>query len=859
MGVVLLADRGPRVAAATRTALFAGSKVGGRSPHARQVEALARRENEPADRREAFFISGKHGVGAHLELLAKFGVSAGPRPCPFPAHQRGLIGSDVRRTVPSVPAIVCLNGTHGVGKTTTAALAAASSRTRWSSTPRRFRRDPHGHSGLPATTTSSTGTCGARRGRHRAPRAGVHRRQRLHAHDRAGRGVLARSRGRGARHPVRHLPHVERHARAHSRASTPPSPFRLQCMSRRLAGGRAELFHAEAEVVDTTHLTPAQVARQVVDTLPDGVRPLRRRRAPPPDRARTTPAPVPRDAPTCTARPGPASSGSTSSSSRLVACSTCAAASVRVSSPQGVYFPSAPTKLDVQYLAGGRRHPGALPDRPTTLERYPAAFERCPRDLQWTPTGARVLPGAGPGSPGLRADGTHRVPERPDRARRGRTQLCRQVVAWAANLGTSAAPPVARPGDDVTSDQIRIDPTLFPYTDSLTPRQVAPHAERFRRARAWRAHPRPAARYSRLRADRAARSSTIGAGHHRVWLFERHARAGYDEVVEGERGQKTSSTTTQMARDRTIASAPTSTNPRATKSALAALHEVGDVHFDDFDVTTMPARFGWRPATCSRCRRAPRRATRSSRCSVRRQQERDEGHGDLPYPPERLEDARRRKHQPSRDRDRPPLTPPPCTRPDAACDGCPAPNPHWDGYRRDGACPRRSSTSATVVTIAAAHRRFVLDATTADFQATVNGGDGDLAAFLLSRVLGDRPGRRRAFLVGVTGRGSSPACACADRRAARCGPCLQGVGALSRLGRLHHPGRRSRARIWPRDGAVVRARWHRGGLHLLPGGWTSRSRRGGGLGINLPLAAVVAVSRAARGPETLDPGEGAAA
>lgn len=48
-----------------------------------------------------------------------------------------------------------------------------------------------------------------------------------------------------------------------------PSPFRLQYVDAYAEAARTWL-HAEAEVVDTTHLTPAQVARQVVDTLADG-------------------------------------------------------------------------------------------------------------------------------------------------------------------------------------------------------------------------------------------------------------------------------------------------------------------------------------------------------------------------------------------------------------------------------------------------------------------------------------------------------------------------------------------------------------------------------------------------------------
>ena len=59
-----------------------------------------------------------------------------------------------------------------------------------------------------------------------------------------------------------------------------------------------------------------------------------------------------------------------------------------------------------------------------------------------------------------------------------------------------------------------------------------------------------------------------------------------------ERGQKIFVDYNQMARDRTIASAYSiRTNPRATVSAPLRWDEVADVHPNDFDVTTMPARF----------------------------------------------------------------------------------------------------------------------------------------------------------------------------------------------------------------------------------------------------------------------------
>jgi DNA primase len=103
-----------------------------------------------------------------------------------------------------------------------------------------------------------------------------------------------------------------------------------------------------------------------------------------------------------------------------------------------------------------------------------------------------------------------------------------------------------------------------------------------------------------------------------------------------ERGAKIFVDYNQMARDRTIASAySVRSNPRATVSAPLAWDEVADVHPDDFDVTTMPARFAqvgdlFAPLVAH----APGRFSIESLLELAARHEHDEGHGDLPYPPE---------------------------------------------------------------------------------------------------------------------------------------------------------------------------------------------------------------------------------
>ena len=111
-----------------------------------------------------------------------------------------------------------------------------------------------------------------------------------------------------------------------------------------------------------------------------------------------------------------------------------------------------------------------------------------------------------------------------------------------------------------------------------------------------------------------------------------------------------------MARDRTIASAYSiRTNPRATVSAPLRWDEVADVHPNDFDVTTMPARFAevgdlFAPLVAHA---APRYSIESL-LELADRQEADEGEGDLPYPPEYPKmPGEPKRVQPSKDRDRP--------------------------------------------------------------------------------------------------------------------------------------------------------------------------------------------------------------
>ncbi|MCL3861402.1 non-homologous end-joining DNA ligase [Actinotalea sp. K2] len=314
---------------------------------------------------------------------------------------------------------------------------------------------------------------------------------------------------------------------------------------------------------------------------------------------------------------------------------------VRVTSPDRVVFPERGlTKLDVvqYFLAVGDGILGALRDRPTTLERWPkGVFE-----------GARLA---------TRTDSSgdafyqKRVPQgAPDYVRTarisfpsGRTadEVCPTelaVVAWAANLGTLTFHPWPVRSADVDSpDELRIDLDPQPGTDYDDAARVAPEVRALLHELGMEAWPKTSGgrgihlfvpiepRWTFTQARRA----TIALG--------REVERRLPELVtmkwwKEERGQKIFIDYNQMARDRTIASAySVRANPRATVSAPLRWEEVDQVHPDDFDVTTMPARFA---EVGDLFDRGDLAYSIEPLLELADKDERDHGHDDLPYPPE---------------------------------------------------------------------------------------------------------------------------------------------------------------------------------------------------------------------------------
>jgi DNA ligase D-like protein (predicted polymerase) len=322
------------------------------------------------------------------------------------------------------------------------------------------------------------------------------------------------------------------------------------------------------------------------------------------------------------------------------------------------------TKLQVveYFLAVGPGILAALLDRPTTLERWPKGwFEGARLSTRVDNTGDAFYQKRVPqGAPEWVTTARIAFPS-------GRTadEVCPQelaVVAWLANLGTLTFHPwPVRSGDVESPDQLRIDLDPQPGTDFADAARVAPEVRALLHELGMEGYPKTSGgrgihvfvpiepRWTFVQARRA----TIALGRE---IERRLPEAVTMKWWKEERGRKIFVDYNQMARDRTIASAySVRANRRATVSAPLLWDEVADVHPDDFTVLTMPARFSQVGDHF-----APVAAGREPRYSIEpllalaAQDEREHGHGDLPYPPEYPKmPGEPKRVQPSRDRDRP--------------------------------------------------------------------------------------------------------------------------------------------------------------------------------------------------------------
>ncbi len=343
---------------------------------------------------------------------------------------------------------------------------------------------------------------------------------------------------------------------------------------------------------------------------------------------------------------------------------------VRVSSPDRVVFPELPdrpglTKREIveYFLSVGDGILGALLHRPTTLERWPKgwwpdAVMATRADNRGDAFYQKRLP---KGAPDWVETATIAFPSGRTADEVAPTELA--VVAWAANLGTLTFHPWPVRRDDVEAvDQLRIDLDPQPGTSFDDAAAVAPHLRDLLAELGLTGYPKTsggrglhvfvplAPRWSFQQARRA----TIAVGRE----LERRLP---DQVTtkwwKEERGVKIFVDYNQMARDRTIASAySVRANKRATVSTPLEWDEVGDVHPDDFDVTTVPARFAERGDLFAALRadRDPALdCSLDAALELARRDEEEHGLGDLPYPPEYPKmPGEPKRVQPSRDTDR---------------------------------------------------------------------------------------------------------------------------------------------------------------------------------------------------------------
>lgn len=303
---------------------------------------------------------------------------------------------------------------------------------------------------------------------------------------------------------------------------------------------------------------------------------------------------------------------------------------VRLSSPDKVYFPDRGfTKKDIfdYYLAVGDGILRALRHRPTTLQRFPDGLDgetffqkRVPtRGVpDWVQTARIAFPSGRPADELCVADLAH--------------------VAWAAQLGTIVFHPwPVRAADTDAPDELRIDLDPQPGTDFSNAAAVAAVAREILGELGYVGFPKTSGGrgihiYLRIRPEWSfvqVRRAAIAFGRE---IERRRPDLATTKWWKEERGERVFIDFNQMARDRTIACAYSlRANVRATASAPVTWDELPDVEPNDFDLTTLPARF----AAIGDPHAAIDEVAHDL-APLLEWAERDErdGLGDMPYPPE---------------------------------------------------------------------------------------------------------------------------------------------------------------------------------------------------------------------------------
>ncbi len=335
-----------------------------------------------------------------------------------------------------------------------------------------------------------------------------------------------------------------------------------------------------------------------------------------------------------------------------------AGTTVRISNPDKVYFAERGiTKLDVvnYFLAVGDGILGALYERPTTLERWPSGvFEGAKLSTRADNRGDAFYQKRVPqGAPHFVQTATITFPS-------GRTadEVCPTelaVVAYCANLGTLTFHPwPVRRAEPDRPDQLRIDLDPQPGTDFADAARVSHELRALLEELEMQGFPKTSGgRGLHVYVPIEPRWTFVQARRAVIAIGRELERRVPDQATmswwKEERGERIFIDFNQMARDRTIASAySVRANPRATVSAPLRWEEVDDVAPNDFDVTTMPARFA--AVGDLHAGVAGNAYSLEPALELSEKDETDRGLGDMPYPPEYPKmPGEPKRVQPSRD------------------------------------------------------------------------------------------------------------------------------------------------------------------------------------------------------------------
>ena len=303
---------------------------------------------------------------------------------------------------------------------------------------------------------------------------------------------------------------------------------------------------------------------------------------------------------------------------------------VRLSSPDKVVFPQRGyTKRDVfeYYLAVGDGIMRALDHRPTTLQRFPDGIEGemffqkriSTRGVPpWVESATITFPSGRTADELCPADLAH--------------------VAWAAQMGTIVFHPwPVRAAAPDQPDELRIDLDPQPGTDFQDVISTAGVVHEVLDELGWTGYPKTSGgRGVHVYVRIAPAHSFVEVRRAAIALAREVERRSPERITTAwwkeERGERVFLDYNQTARDRTIACAYSlRANARATVSTPVTWAELPDVEPDDFDLRTVPERFGRIGDPHAAIDDVAHDITPLLEWSARDEQA---GLGDLPYPPD---------------------------------------------------------------------------------------------------------------------------------------------------------------------------------------------------------------------------------